>query len=250
MHHTQRFHIEQVTTSKFYKVGNDHLSSRRGLLQVVATPLLPRATLTRDGVSSASLSLTWNQGDWDTIEAVVVDGVLEKCSVDNSAWRNSGGIGTSFSFSSCFKLCTELTNGGGIGRGCLRMKVGLGSVYDLLVSRRADPAKTRAVRVKAPWVHNAGRCLVSEGAASVCGDSSIAWHGGLMQIGGQTQMASQGDPITSINSTMGSSGISFSTNKARASNDMTDLVYLSLDRGMRITRIVTVTNSATLQLQG
>ena len=200
--------------------------------------------MTRTGDSSAWLDLTWKQGDWDTIEAVVIDGVLEECSVDNSAWRMVAGIGARFSLSPCFKPCTEW---GGIGRVCLRMKVVMGSVYDVLVSSRKTPAKTRAVRVRAPWVHSAGRCLVSEGVTAVCGGSSLAWHGGLMQIGGPTQMATQGEPVTPLNTTMeahggeiATNGISFTTTKARPSTDMADMIYLSLDRGMRITRIVTV----------
>jgi hypothetical protein len=224
-------------TDKSNRVGNDHLSSRRGLLSVSTPPLSPRAVLHRAGSSSAELTLTWDGRDWDTVDAVAVDGVLEECSVDNSA-------GSNIATSSCFKPCTNSMGVGWAGRVCMHMKLPLGSVYDLLVTRHTDRAHARALRVQAPWVHNAGRCLLSEGTATVCGGPDITWHGGLLSMGDRAQMGTKGAPITPTNGTIGPGGVSFSVPKARSSNDMTDLVYLTLDRGMRITRIVTVTSSS------
>jgi hypothetical protein len=173
------------------------------------------------------------------IEAVVIDGVVAECSVDNSEWRQNNGIGfPDIQYSTCARPCAW---GGGFGRKCVLLTLALGSVYDVLISTLSASAAVQAVRVRAPWVHTAGVCRVSEGTSTICGGPDITWHGGLLSIGGTAQMGTVGTPITRLNETMGSSGVSFSTTKARPSNDMADLVFLSLDRGMRVTRIVTVT---------
>lgn len=175
------------------------------------------------------------------VEAVVVDGVFDECSVDNRGWREAGGIGLQLAIGSCFKSCKEVVGSGGVGRVCLHTKLALGAVYDVLLSSRNNPALVRALRVRAPWVHNAGRCLISEGTATVCGGHDITWHGGLLSMGSLTQMGTVGTPITRLNETLGSGGVTFSSTKTRLSNDMPELEYLTLDHGMRVTRMVTVT---------
>jgi hypothetical protein len=205
--------------------------------------------LSRTGVSSAEITLTWEGEHWDMVEAIVIDGVLDECSIDNSAWRALGGVGLTLAVSSCFKPCSRVTGFGGTGRLCLNTKLALGAVYDVLLSSRANPEMLRALRVRAPWVHNAGRCLVSEGTATVCGGLDITWHGGLLSMGSLTQMGTVGTPITRLNETMGSNGVTFSSTKVSRSNDMADLEYLTLDHGMRVTRIVTINTFDDIAMQ-
>ena len=208
-----------------------HLQNRA--LLSIDTPLSPRAELS---VPSAELALTWNGiGGWDTIEAVAIDGNMHKCSVDNSAWRQSGGVGTNFETSSCFKLCSDdMHKSTGVGRICMRMKLALGSVYDMLITRKADPSQTKAMRIRTPWV-DTGRCVMAQDS-TLCGGHDVTWHGsGLMHLDYRTHMEIREIPITPRNRTIGGTG-DFSATITRD-----NLVYLSLDRGMRITRIVTVT---------
>jgi hypothetical protein len=201
--------------------------------------LSPTAEVYRVADSFAEMRLTWDSQGLDMVEAVVADGVFAKCSVNNSQWRKNNGVGsTDFQFSTCAKSCEWVA---GFGRKCVILTLALASVYDVLISTRDASAAVRAVRVRAPWVHTAGGCRVSEGTSTICGGSDITWHGGLLSIGGTARMGAMGTQITRLNETMGSSGVSFSTTKSRPSTDMSDLVFLSLDRGMRITRIVTVT---------
>jgi hypothetical protein len=179
----------------------------------------------------------------DAVEAIAIDGVVDNCSVDNSEWRRLAGMGVMKRVSTCAtNTCDQTMGGERVGRKCVQMTLPLGSVYDVLVSSALDTPYTlpRALRVRAPWVHTDGRCLVTEGPYTVCGGTDITWHGGVISMGGPEHMSSGiGVPMTRLNATIGSAGVSFVANKARPSTDVADLIYLSLDRGMRITRIVT-----------
>ena len=225
------------------KRGAAHLPTRA--LLSANMPLSPRALLSHADAASAELVFTWDDVKWDTVEAVAVNGNLHKCSVDNSAWRKVGGVGARFETSSCFKPCSDemhkSTGFFGEGRVCMQMKIALGSVYDMLVSKMADPTHIKAVRVHTPWLHDAG--CVSDDSTPCPGYPYAKWEGGHMQVSSRTQMGTnEAETTSSRNETVGSTeGVSFSTTKTRPSIEMSDNVYLSLDRGMRITRIVTVT---------
>jgi hypothetical protein len=215
----------------------------------------PRAVLRREGYS-AILTLSWEDKGVDTIEAVSVDGVLNACSVDNE-WRNMNETLALKNTSDCTKICPQIqsTSGvsgmgdGGVGRMCVQLTLSLGSVYDILIAQ-SDSA--RVVRVWAPWVHTDGNCLVSVGTSTGCGGPDITWHGGLLSVGGPAQVGTIGQPMVHINDSVSDTytvpnterelvdtHVAFEAKTVRPSRDMADLVYLSLDSGMRITRIVT-----------
>jgi hypothetical protein len=210
----------------------------------------PRAVLRSEG-HSAILTMSWENQGLDTIEAVSVDGVLKACSVDNNEWRNIDENPIMTNHSNCIKICPPLQStsvvsgmgGGGVGRMCVQMTLALGSVYDILITQN-DSA--RVVRVRAPWVHTGGNCLVSVGTSIVCGGPDITWHGGLLSVGGPAQVGTVGQAMVPVNGSVSNTEmglvdthVAFETKLVRPSRDMADLVYLSLDRGMRITRIVT-----------
>jgi len=197
--------------------------------------------LYRSGKLFADVILTWNSQGLDMVEAVAIDGVVADCSVDNSQWRAKQGIGENIKFSTCDRSCFEIGWVGGDGRKCVLMTLALGSVYDVLIAKLSVNSPAQAVRIRSPWVHTDGECRVSQGTSTVCGGPDITWHGGMLSMGNSVHMGTEGTLITPINSTMGSSGVSFATVKARPSTDTADLIFLSLDRGMRVTRIVTAT---------
>jgi hypothetical protein len=198
----------------------------------------------RDGSTGAFLTLIWEDMDIDTVEAVAIDGVLDMCSVDNNMWRDNNG---SRLVSTCTRSCTGYT--GGSNTGCIEMDIGVGSVYDVLFSKTTTTPDTPpyALRVKAPWVNSATSCLVSQGTSTICGGPDITWHGGLVSMGDPARVGTIGR--TGTNDTADSVGdsvsgkmdkhVAFKASTVRYSSERADLVYLSLDRGMRITRIVT-----------
>ena len=200
----------------------------------------PKAEIRRKGVNLADVMLTWNSQGLDMVEAVAVDGIISQCSVDNKEWREKQGIGISMKISSCDRSCYEAGWIGESGRKCVLMSLALGRTYDILITKLSVSAPLMAMRIEAPWVHNAGMCKISEGVETTCGGRDISWHGGILSMGGPVQM-SDGTDILPSDNTMDPVGVSFATQKARPSTDMADLVFLSLDRGMRVTRIVTAT---------
>lgn len=230
----------------------------------------PHAVLRPEG-RSAILTLSWDDSGSDTIKAVSVDGVLNACSVDNSEWRNIDPKLTLKKNSNCAKMCPQIQDpsmvsgtfsagmrrlsgvsgmgGEGVGRICVQMTLALGSVYDILIAHRDS---VRALRVRAPWVHTGGDCWVSVGTSNVCGGPDITWRGGMLSVGGPAQVGTSGQHMVHINGSGSSTEpasnterglvdthVAFEAKTVRPSRDMSDLVYLSLDRGMRITRIVT-----------
>jgi hypothetical protein len=216
----------------------------------------PRAVLRSEG-HSAILTLSWVHKGSDIVEAVSVDGVLNACSVDNNEWHNMDEKLVLTNTSNCVKICPPIRNtsvvsgmgDGGVSRMCVQMTVTLGSVYDILITQN-DFA--RVVRVRAPWVHTDGNCLVSVGTSIVCGGPDIKWHGGLLSVGGPAQVGTVGQPMVPVNASIPDTDtvssaemglvdthVAFEAKLVRPSRDMADLVYLSLDRGMRITRIIT-----------
>ncbi|KAJ1464514.1 hypothetical protein T484DRAFT_1758038 [Baffinella frigidus] len=197
--------------------------------------------LYRSGKLFADVMLTWNSQGLDMVEAVAIDGVVADCSVDNSQWREKQGVNENVKFGTCDRSCFEIGWVGGDGRKCVLMTLPLGHVYDVLIAKLSVSSPIQAVRIRAPWVHTDGECRVSQGTSTVCGGPDTTWHGGLLSMGNAVQMGTEGTLITPLNSTMGSSGVSFATAKARPSTDTADLIFLSLDRGMRITRIVSAT---------
>jgi hypothetical protein len=215
--------------------------------------LLPLASLQRgDEESTAVLTLTWDRVGSQTVEAVVVDGVFDSCSVDNSVWREMGSSSIKRVDSTCTGSCTEKVTGmdtgiEGVDRQCVQMTLVLGSVYDVLISSGTE---VRALRVRAPWVHTAGSCVVSDATANVCGGPDITWHGGLLSMGGPAQVGTIGQELVNLNSSTPegvkivgvdkfSKHLAYGTTVTRPSSDMADMIHLSIDRGMRITRIVT-----------
>ena len=199
----------------------------------------------RNGSNDAFLTLVWEDMDIDIVEAVAIDGVLDTCSVDNHMWRGEKGPRL---VSTCTRPCTGYT--GGSNTGCVEMDVGVGSVYDVLFSKTTNTPDTPpyALRVRAPWVNGASSCLVSQGTSTICGGPDITWHGGLVSMGDPARVGTMGridtnDPVGSVgDSVNGKVGqhIAFKASTVRYSSERADLVYLSLDRGMRITRIVSV----------
>ncbi|KAJ1464751.1 hypothetical protein T484DRAFT_1757872 [Baffinella frigidus] len=196
--------------------------------------------------------------DIDSIEAVAIDGVLDTCSVDNSMWRDKNGSMTGRLVSTCARSCT-----GGLNAGCIEMDIGVGSVYDVLFSKNTATPDTPpyALRVRAPWVTDSS-CLVSQGTSTICGGTDITWHGGLVSMGDPAHVGTIGridttDMTDSLGDSVGDldggrkvgkvdKHVAFKANTVRYSSERSDLVYISLDRGMRITRIVTAnTFSAT-----
>jgi hypothetical protein len=212
----------------------------------------------RNGTNSVVLTLTWMGIDIDTVEAVAIDGVLDTCSVDNRMWRDNNGSMTGRLLSTCARSCTGIMD-----TGCLELDLGLGSVYDVLLSKGTNTPDTPpyALRVSAPWVNTAPSCLVSQGASTVCGGPDITWHGGLLSMGDPAHVGTIGriDTTDTINYPGDSLGdmvyrqvdkhVAFEAKKVRYSSERADLVYLSLDRGMRITRIVTANTFSAMVAQ-
>lgn len=220
------------------KKTDDYMAPQRRLMSTHQSTLSATSELYRNGKGSANLMLTWNSLGMDMIEAVTVDGVVDICSVNNSQWRAKPEK-NDLKFATCGRSCGEVGWVGGAGRKCALMTLALGSVYDVLISKLSASVAIQAVRVRAPWVSNAGKCRISEGTTTACGGADIAWHGGLLSMGTAIQMGAEGTPLTPLDSTMHPPGVSFTTQKARPSTDTADLIFLSLDRGMRVTRIVT-----------
>jgi hypothetical protein len=222
------------------KVNHDRTTSQRKILSENDAILNPKAEIYRKGTSTADVLLTWNSQGLEMVEAVAIDGIITECSVDNSEWRKLQGVGVNMQISTCDRSCYEVGWVGGNGRKCVLMNLALGRTYDVLIGKLTPSAPVMAVRITAPWVHHAGKCRISEGKATTCGGKDIVWQGGLLSMGGAMQM-SDGTNIEPSDHTSDDVGVSFATTRARPSTDMADLVFLSLDRGMRVTRIVTVT---------
>jgi hypothetical protein len=208
----------------------------------------------KNGSDTAILTLTWTGMDIDIVEAVAIDGVLDTCSVDNSMWRDNSGSVTGRLLSTCARSCTGVQITGVAA--CVEMEIGVGSVYDVLFSKvdTSPDISPYALRVRAPWVYITSSCLVSQGSSTACGGPDITWHGCLVSVGDPAHVGTIGRVGTT--NTVDSDGdivhrkvdkhIAFEASKVRYSSERADLVYLSLDRGMRITRIVTAnTFSAT-----
>jgi hypothetical protein len=237
---TLKLTISIVFTQAIDEKTNDYMAPQRRLMSAHQSTLLATAELYRNSKGSADLMLTWNSQGMDMIEAVTVDGVVDICSVNNSQWR-AKPENFDLKFATCERSCFEVGWVGGAGRKCALMTLALGSVYDVLISKLSTSAAIQAVRIRAPWMSNAGECRASQGTPATCGGADIAWHGSLLSMGTAIQMGAEGTPLTPLDSTMGPSGVSFTTQKARPSTDAADLIFLSLDRGMRVTRIVTAT---------
>jgi hypothetical protein len=190
------------------------------------------------GTDTAILTLTWERMDIDIIDAVAVDGVLDTCSVDNRMWRDNNGADTEKLVGTCARSCTEVP----ITGQCAEIEIGIGSVYDVLFSKMdSNPSMNPfALRVNAPWVHTPS-CLVSQGSSTVCGGKDITWHGCLVSIGDPAHVGTIGRIDADGVKVDGKEDkhVAFESKKMRYGSERADLVYLSLDRGMRITRIVT-----------
>ena len=215
----------------------------------------------RNGTNTASLTLTWEGMDIYTVEAVAIDGVLDTCSVDNRMWRDNNGSMIERLVSTCARPCTGIPM-----TGCVEMDIGMGVVYDVLFSK-VDTIPYQppyALRVRAPWVYTTSSCQVSHGTSTVCGGTDITWHGGLVSMGDPAQVGTIGpidigatdtaDPLDgsdggSDGGILGDKHVAFKTDKVRYSSERADLVYLSLDRGMRISRIVTANTVSTVAAQ-
>jgi hypothetical protein len=228
----------------YTETGQDGNLSPRKLLQ---TGEKVHATLlfNKDMVK---MRLTWTGIDIDIVEAVAIDGILDTCSVDNKSWRNNDGDRL---ISSCSRSCSPLFE----TPNCVEIDIGEGYVYDLLLTKRDGNRDDvpYALRVRAPWVFSSS-CLVSQGSSTICGGPDITWHGCSVSIGDPAHVGTM-VPIdaTSIESTdiveriglaikeKRSGHVAFESKGVRHSVERADLVYLSLDRGMRITRIVTAT---------
>jgi len=218
-----------------------------------------------DDPAFALLTLTWEGDRSEKVDSVVVDGVVDACSVAyHREWLETEGRWELIGESSCTKACTTNVgiqdvgqqNAAGNNHRCVEMTLALGSVYDVLLSRVGVTNPLRALRVWAPWVSKE-RCVVSEGAATVCGGPDITWHGGRLSMGAPARVGTVGQSLVRCEDTSvprahdsgstrqfpkidtASEHVAFTSKTVRPSSDMADLVYLSLDRGMRITRIVT-----------
>jgi hypothetical protein len=226
--------------------------SPRKILQIQTGPKVQAVLRLRNGTNDAILTLAWEDMDIDTVEAVAIDGVLDTCSVDNRMWRDENGSMTGKLVSTCARSCTGASN-----TSCIEMDIGRGSVYDVLFSKVTAIPDTPpyALRVRAPWVNTDSSCLVSHGTSTICGGPDITWHGGLVSMGDPAHVGTIGridttDTTGSVGDSVGDSvggmmhgkvdkHVAFKSSKVRYSSERADLVYLSLDRGMRITRIVT-----------